>query len=355
MPLHSNRIFLNDVLHPIMAVMRRHISVYAHYWDKTGRPLLYVHVKQLSVGKVLEDLSELCSAGSEPMDLLMLYYSYVMEVVQLLILYNSRRFAADGPMPIFTETKDKNQRWSVSGVVSSCDVIFVCDNHRPPGEINLRSLRNVVKRMVKHNKRYYPVVLQNVYVVNATLFARSLARSLRNELGVETSEKIKFIPGGELSELARSIAVHHIPPFCMGECSCDMCTHRSDDPSVLSVAAGSGSTSDATMAPMLEKDPHHPVQMVRVAPGKTTRLFFALVADEEVLWEFRVRDGKDILFAVVFTNASTGDVATVVSLQRMSDGSGHYISPTSGTLIVHIQNPIKLFVSRQLDLRIGKY
>eukprot|EP00796_Vickermania_ingenoplastis_P013298 gene13298-9136_t len=327
---YRDLIYLNAVLRPITTAVRRHVTVMFHYWDKSGRPVMYITMNRLVCEKLVADLSQLCSTGTDTNELLVLFYTYVLEVTQLLIRFNQRRFEGESES-VFTECKSKS-RWIVSGAVTSCIVVINCEGSSF-GRSSKKALRRMVKILLHVSSVYYPTVVHHIYVTGSSAATTCGYRALHNVLDSSMKDKVSFCSDDCVSTLSREIDVKNIPVIVGGACNCSLC---------LSQHSERGSTPTYTQTEHTEQEdsgsdnvkPHHPIQKIIVPARKSRKFFFGLQAGEEVGWDFRVGEQKEIFFSVLFVHASQGDRTTVVEVKQLKDGSGHYVAANPGTLIL---------------------
>lgn len=382
-PLKRDPLNYHGLLHPIVASVTHRVPIGVHYWDKEGRPVLYVCIGSLD-RTVLEQLERIGpdSTGSEA--LLVLLNVYIFEVMAQLVHYNSLRSDADNRMrDVFVPAGSDNsvassilpRRIAVTNTV----VVIDCDG--------LSVSRKVFDQLVAHirkllilGQRHYPCTLHHIYVINCRRAVRYAYIALRSFISDKTKRKITFCSARSTrATLLKVIDSDVLPPFAGGSCRCPggcvpaYPSRYSPDASATSSPSHSASQTTrrsskkkrdrkkadggfAVVGPSTGEMPlTQSTTKIEIRGGKRKSLNFIMLTGAQITWEFTVKGEERLVFSAVFIPATgDGEILSVVDGKKVSEGARKYVASTAGTLLLQWANSSKRRAQKTVMVKIYK-
>lgn len=360
----------HGLLQPIVAVCTHYLPTSFHYWDREGRPVMYLKLRPMHGKKFVRDLFKLTPVSSEPKALALLYHVYMVEVMLQLIWYLNRKHQRDNLIHdalLSAETigtaasafLEGNRARAHIEPATSCVVVIDCAGAKLK-KLMYKSFLQIVKPFIMLDQKYYPDTLQKLYVVNCNAAVNFSYLTIRSILHESTRRKICFATRHHtLATLSEVIDPDVLPRELGGRCECPGgCIPGyqlpSDSASISSSYSQSESrnldaddvtetldlsgTLDSTlrgMRPRLTPT----VEQLTVAPRKKVTLTFNVKAREEIFWEFRCKNQRSVQFSVIYLPVSDGGgMFSLSDPARVKDGASHYICPMAGTVILEWKN-----------------
>lgn len=371
----------HGLLRPIIAVVTKHVQTSFHYWDREGRPVMYMRLGALHSKNLLKELFALAPLNAEPSMLAVLFVTYTLEVVQQLIRFCNKRNKKDNFIhDVFARQGVHETHGRPASLlktkppVGSCVVVLDCAGLRMYRYLH-QPLLLMVKSIVKMATRQYPELLHHIYVTNCHTAVSWPYFMLRSVLPHETRRKVTFCSKNSTAAVLREVISSDLLPMelggkccCAGGCIPAPCCGggsgvtdaRSDREwrSVSSTAAqsevGSQALQNALEEPNLEILSFHcTVERLLIGARRTSRLSFAMDAHSDIIWDFVVRKKSSISFSAVFVPATDdGEVLSMVPRRRVENDAGHFISPSVGTVVFQWSNKHSIFHSICVHLKV---
>ena len=267
------------------ALQASYVNVY-HYWDKEGHPVLYDCCGHANVAQILHDLARITPPGKSLGDVIVPYHTYMNEVQYYLIEYADRVSKQAGKHPIM-------------------GITVVMDMEGLSFKVVRRSFIQVVRSIFEVDQAYYPEVLHRLFIINAPRFFRMAYDFVKGSLDENTRRKLVFSSDKSeaLEILKRVIDEDKLPQELGGSCRCKGgCLPRYVKPQT----AGEMTSDSAAANSVASNEEDVQKEEIHLKAGKEWTKKYALLAGEEVTWEFTVSANYEVLFMAVF-EPSTSD------------------------------------------------
>ncbi|CCW62786.1 unnamed protein product [Phytomonas sp. EM1] len=362
--LEAMRVFFHHPPRPqpsrvdrLFAGIGAHFSAGLHYWDKSGLPVLYLMIGRVDVRGLLKRLNEMANIGQSAADVFWEHIQHIAGVGELLLLYqqhlwNSRELQKDGV--------DASE-----GLIRSATVV-----------VDARGLRyamlwkpalDLFKELVTRMFQYYPNCMHRVLVINCPtiiLLAYNLVKGIFDK---EFRKKISLLyPKDSLAALEQLIDKKHIPHFLGGECRCEGTCIEGYFPKNCKSASSSIESNDEDAS----------TENITISAGTIHERSIPLKKGESVMWEFAIKDGKEIHFSSFFIPSFEHEISEVKKKSTKSDiftrhgeaklanyliaktsptqGAESYFATDDGVLLLVWDNKKSWFSSRKLQMRVFK-
>ncbi|CAD2216312.1 CRAL/TRIO domain containing protein, putative [Angomonas deanei] len=359
----------HSLLEPIVRSIIKYVPVSFHYWDKEGHPVLYVRLGRFEGKKLFNELLQLTPIGSKTKALILLFQTYLLEVLTQLIRVNCIKNMQDNRVrntfvaenfatPADTILPEKK-------LITSCVVIIDCKG------VNVKRfiyapLLNQLPGMVTMVQKYYPEMLHRLYVVNCHPVANLSYLGIRKTIKMSTRAKFYFCQKSRTTEVLKGIIDSNLlPVYFGGKCQCEGgcvpcvdeedATHNSETASLSSSGWSAESFSPNSVygggAGMARQ--HCTAKRVHIKARKKYRVAIPVGREEEVIWEFAVKKKRPVCFFAIFVPArGDGNVELVVAKNVFRDGAGHFISPEIGSVLFEWHNKPNRFRKIRVHFKI---
>lgn len=360
------------LLQPIMETAQKHIQMAFHYWDREGHPVMYVSLGHLRAKRLVEDLYHISPASTDPTAVALLAHAYIMEVLTQLIILNGMKKRRDKAIRDALFINAEGASSGTTGTPSSPNPITSAVIIIDAKGVNLRSLfyrpfLKIVKSLWAMIRKHYPSFVHHIYVVNRNPVISIAYLKLRSALGRSTREKITFCKNVHTLDILKDVITTDLLPEPLGgQCSCpgscvpgplqDVDGEDGSQRSQIreSLSQVSPTHWAAVRTPShLAAVPHIRKTVERLVIGASSQqLMFAVVENDEIIWEFAVSKKKSVNYSAVYIPAGDdGGIHSLVAKDKFQEGASHYICPSHGTVILKWSTR-SLFQKVQVQVRV---
>lgn len=355
----------------VCAGVAQGIACGVHYWDRGGRPVVYIMINSLDERELVRQLKEMAAVGQSPVDVVWEFAQHFLGVCESLVLHQmqqravqhaSRRSSALTAAAAPTSASPATAPGLSHGVIT-----LVVDLQGLSLKMLWKPMLDIFRDVAKEFFKYYPDAVHRILCVNSPSIVRYAFRLVRGVMPVTFQRKITFVGAHDtLTTLEAVIERQHIPHFLGGDCRC-------------AAAEGEGCVAGY--------DPEHPrradrrhghanctaaddgarTEDVTLSAGHECTRVFPIKAAETVAWEFAVSGGGlDITFTTYFvpeaaasamrwTRVDTKKLSDhVVHSEALADGADGFAAAEDGVVVLGWRNTRSWFASKRLQLRAYK-
>ncbi|KPI87506.1 hypothetical protein ABL78_3417 [Leptomonas seymouri] len=383
-----------DGVDHLAAGVAENLACGIHYWDKGGRPVVYVMINSLDAPGLIKTLKNHAKIGQKPADVLWAYGQHFIGAAEDLVLYQLQQRrggeeeigAAESHTP--TSSSPAHSTSFGQGLVT-----LVVDLKGLHMGLLWKPMLDVFRDVTRSLFKFYPDMVHRVIAVNAPGLVRVAFNMVRGAMPADFQKKISFVgPPHSLQALSEEIDVAYIPAFLGGSCCCrpENAEEGNDsggcscidgyDPAdplrhTLKVQQGKHGTSAAEDSEngrsIGEGDAFAPTEDILLSAGQRHRRVFHLQPSETVAWEFAVsHSGTDIEFSAFFIpHADAARDAAEMDWPKLSDrklqphqllggeadkSADVFTAAEGGTLVLSWHNRRSWFKKYNLQLRVHR-
>ncbi|KPA78753.1 hypothetical protein ABB37_05870 [Leptomonas pyrrhocoris] len=383
------------------------LSCGLHYWDKGGRPVVYVMVDSLDEAGLIRTLKKHAAIGQTPADVMWMYGQHFIGVGEDLVLYqlqqqqqrlSGKETRDDASHPV---TSPSSSSPHTSGGAQGL-ITLVMDLKGFHVGLLWKPMLDLFRDVARKLFQYYPDMVHRILAVNAPGLVRVAFNMVKGVMTADFQKKISFVgPQHTMEALEEEIDLAYIPAFLGGRCRCrrrrsekaqdgngeedggGCCIDGYDraDPLRRNSKAKHGKDETSTAVAGNSDSLHNEgsgeasaaTDDIALSGGQRHRRVFHLRPSETVVWEFAVphNGGADVVFSSYFVpHADTAADAAAVNWSKLSteklqphqiqeggDGAkqaGAFTASERGTLVLSWHNTRLWFKTRHVQLRVYK-
>ncbi|KAK7198261.1 CRAL/TRIO domain containing protein [Novymonas esmeraldas] len=356
----------------VCAAVAQGVTCGLHYWDKSGRPVVYVVINSLDEVELMRQLRQMASVGASPSTVMWEFSQHFLGVTEALVLYQliQREMQRSRRSSTATASAPAGDAAPAPGL-SQGVVTLVFDMKGLSMRMLWKPLLDLFRDVAKEFFKYYPDIVHRIICVNSPSLVRYAFRLVRGVMPATFQRKISFVsPHHTLSTLATVIDTAHIPHFLGGQCRCAgeeggcLGGYDPQHPRRTAAAAGRGAGGDADH----EKDTAEArTEDVTLAAGHECARVFHVSASEVVTWEFAVvGGGHDITFTCFFVPHSAAAAmrwskvepkklgSYTVTSEAVAESCDVFVAAEDGVVVLGWRNTRSWFASKRMQLRAYK-
>lgn len=332
----------------IVAAVASTLACGVHYWDKGGRPVVYVMIDSLDEPAMIQKLKANAKIGQKPADVLWEYGQHFIGIAEDLVVYQLMQQREKRKQD--EKAEDAAAAPPSSTTVATQGVItLVMDLKGLHMGLLWKPMLDLFRDVTRQLFQYYPDMVHRIIAVNAPGIVRVAFNMVKGVMPADFQKKITFVgPQQSLAALEEEIDREHIPCFLGGACKCaakegregggggcidgydrndprrrkankktrekerkgnggaaatanTTATTPHDDSNGVGEDASGSDDDDGDEGTREEDGAVVPTEDVSLSAGQRHRRVFALQPAETVVWEFAVQhDGTDVTFTVHF-------------------------------------------------------
>ncbi|KAG5497026.1 hypothetical protein GH5_01548 [Leishmania sp. Ghana 2012 LV757] len=349
----------------VVAGVAQGISCGIHYWDKGGRPVVYMMVSSFDEVELMRQLKQMANVGKSHVEVMWEFMLHFIGVMESLVLYQA--IQRDAQSTRRASASESAHEAPPAAELSQGVVTMVFDMKGLALKMLWKPVIDLLCSIAKDFFKYYPDQVHRIVYVNSPSLARYAFRLVRGVMPAAFQRKIAFVSSHDtLSTLETMIDKKHIPHFLGGDCRCATAggeCFTGYDPQHPRRTVKTGAPAEAREMgndAFLTED-------VTLAAGHECARVFPVKPSEVVAWEFAVAGGgRDITFTIFFVPQSAATQmqwaevelkklsSYVVTSEALADGSDVYTAAEDGVVVLGWRNTRSWLASKRLQLRAYK-